>query len=153
VHRLDLHAHAHTARILAAARWWAWRHQVTGTPPAKPGVPDPTTGNRPGDDGARQRFQAQPRVLAMLAYNSFPTAVHHLDPSELAEYQAGEAVYVALHWHHALTGDALVDAHGRLLRPASTSIADRLRYQADATRVVYALPVRDVLVAIRAAAP
>jgi hypothetical protein len=96
---------------------------------------------------ARRRFEAQPRVLAMLAYNSYPAAPWQLDVNDLAAFQAGEAVYVALHWQHALTGDAFITADGHLLEPASPTLADRLRYHADAGRVLAALSGRQHLAA------
>jgi hypothetical protein len=154
--RLDLPKLAASARDSAAARWWTWNaHVARATKAAQPWehflaehLRDP--GKLPLDE-ARRRFEAQPRVLAMLAYNSYPAAPHHLDPDELAAYQAGEAVYVALHWQHALTGDALVTPDGHLLQPASTTLADRLRYLADATRIVHTLTPRQHLVAVKAA--
>lgn len=157
IRRLDLHAHATGARIDAARRWWTWHELIArSTPAGKPWehflgehLADPAKCSRPE---ARRRFQAQPRVLAMLAYNSYPAAAHHLDPLHLAEYQAGEAVYVALHWQHSLTGDALVDRSGRLLRPETPTIADRLRYLADASRIVNQLGPHDWLTVVRAAA-
>jgi hypothetical protein len=155
--RLDLHTQATAARTTASRRWWTWHELIARTTPvAKPWEhvtgdtpPAATTGT---NAEARRRFEAQPRVLAMLAYNTYPAATHHLDPRQLAEFQAGEAVYVALHWHSEVVGDALVDPVGRLLQPDGPTIADRLRYLADATRVVHQLAPRDWLVSVRATA-
>ena len=77
---------------------------------------------------ARRRFESQQRVLAMLAY----TGVHTFDPYELAAYQSSEATYSGLHWRIALIGDALITTDGRLMEPASPSMADRFRFLNDA---------------------
>jgi hypothetical protein len=147
---------ATAARDDSTARWWTWHaHIARSTKAARPWehylaehLRDP--GKLPVEE-ARRRFEAQPRVLAMLAYNSYPAAPHRLDPDDLAAYQAGEAVYVALHWQRALTGDALVTPDGDLLQPASDTIADQLRYLAAATRVVHTLTPQQHLVAVKAA--
>lgn len=132
--------HAHTARTTPAARCWETFLADHHRDPNKLPLPE-----------ARRRFEAQPRVLAMLAYNSYPAAPHRLDPDDLAAFQAGEAVYVAVHWQHALTGDALITPDGHLLQPATPSPADRLRYHADAHRVLAALTRRQHLAAVKAA--
>jgi hypothetical protein len=153
--RLDLPRLAASARDEASARWWAWHdHVASKTPVARPWEDFLAECHKNPDKlseaGARIRFEAQPRVLAMLAYNSYPAAPHLFDPYRLDEYQGGEAVYVALYWQHAITGDALVTPDGRLLEPASERIADRLRYLAEATRVVHALKPHQHLVAAKA---
>ncbi|WP_117214361.1 hypothetical protein [Allorhizocola rhizosphaerae] len=84
---------------------------------------------------ARRRFENQPRVLAMLGY----AGAYTFDPYELAVYQADEATYVNLHWRIALVGDALITTDGRLMEPASPSMADRLRFLNDATRYLRSL--------------
>jgi hypothetical protein len=154
--RLDLPRLSTTARDRAAARWCAWHaHVARTTPTAKPWehlhaehLRDPDKLPRAE---ARRRFEAQPRVLAMLAYNSYPAAPHFLNVDELDTFQSGEAVYVALHWQRALTGDALVTPNGHFLQPASAALADRLRYHAEAARVLTALAPSQHLVAVRAA--
>jgi hypothetical protein len=154
--RLDLPRLATVARDQAAARWWTWHaHVARTTPQAKPWehfhaehLRDPDKLPLPE---ARRRFEAQPRVLAMLAYNSYPAAPHTLDPEDLAAFQAGEAVYVALHWQYALTGDAFITPNGHLLQPASPTLADRLRFHADAGRALAALSGGQHVVAVKAA--
>ena len=154
IHRLDLHALATHARLAAEARWWTWHHLIAATTPAaKPWshflgqhLADPQKISR---DQARQRFEDQPRVLAMLAHNTYPAGTHQFEIDDLDEYQAGQAVYIALHWQQGLTGDLLIDPHGRLHQPATGTLADRLRYLAAATRVVHALGPDDHLVAVR----
>jgi hypothetical protein len=157
ISRLDLRGAADTARRTATDRWRTWHaHIARGTGNAR--CWESFLADHHRDPGklplqvVRARFEAQPRVLAMLAYNSYPAAPHHLDVDELAAYQAGEAVYAALAWQQALTGDALITPDGRWLQPASSSLADRLRYHADAVRIVHGLPRDRHLVAVRAAA-
>lgn len=154
--RLDLHRQASAARDLAVHHWWTWnQHIARTTKPARTwqeylqDVANPA--KKLTEQDARAQFEAQPRVMAMLAYNSYPAAVHHFEVDRLDEYQAGEAVYVALHWQHVLTGDAFVTPQGQLLEPASPAIADRLRYLGEATRIVHTLSPRQHLVAVRAA--
>ena len=154
--RLDLPRLATLARNQATARWWTWHAHIARTAPAaKPWEHFHAEHLRDPDKlplaEARRRFEAQPRVLAMLAYNSYPAVPHALDPEDLAAFQAGEAVYVALHWQRALTGDALITPDGHLLQPASPTLADRLRYHTDAGRVLASLSGRQHLVAVKAA--
>jgi hypothetical protein len=85
----------------------------------------------------------------MLAHNTYPDATHPFEIDELDDYQSGQAVYVALHWQQSLTGEVLIDPHGRLHEPATATLADRLRYLAAATRVIHALGPDDHLVAVR----
>ncbi|MGC5332817.1 hypothetical protein [Micromonospora sp. DT62] len=123
--RLDLTGTAARAANDATLRWRAWNTHINATTkPAQPwedylaqhhADPAKVTLNE-----ARRRFEQQPRVLAMLA--------HSFDPYELSVYQAGEATYVGLYWRIALIGDALITTDGRLLIPASDSVADRFRF-------------------------
>lgn len=123
--RLDLTGTAAKAAHDAALRWRAWNtHIAATTRPARPFEDylaqhhaDPA---KVSVAEARRRFEQQPRVLAMLA--------HHFDPYELSVYQSGEATYAGLHWRIALIGDALITTDGRLLTPASDSVADRFRF-------------------------
>ena len=123
--RLDLTRTATTATHHATLRWRAWNTLISATTrPARPWEDflaqhhaDPAKVTR---NEARRRFEQQPRVLAMIA--------HHFDPYELSVYQAGEATYVGLHWRIALIGDALITTDGRVLAPASDSVADRFRF-------------------------
>jgi hypothetical protein len=148
----------HDIRDVATARWWTWQQHVAAiTPPAQPWEHFRTEhdGNpaRLSLQEAGRRFHAQPRLLAMLAYNSYPFNPHHLRTDELTGYQAGLTVYVALHWQRPLVGDALVTPTGVLLRPRSPSVADQLRYLSAATQVVHALTGSDHLVAVQAVLP
>jgi hypothetical protein len=134
--RLDLTGTAAKAANEATLRWRAWNIHIAATTrpartwedylaqhhadPAKVSVAE-----------ARRRFEQQPRVLAMLA--------HSFDPYELSVYQAGEATYTGLHWRIALIGDALITTDGRLLMPASDSVADRFRFLNEACAYVRGL--------------
>lgn len=150
--RLDLTAAALLAHERAAWRWRAWTQIVRATPVAKPwteflahhqAAPAKLT-----LDEARRRFEAQPRVLAMLAYNTRPLAPTALDPYELDAYQAGEATYTALHWQQAIAADALITGDGRLLEPASPSLADKLRYLSEAVAHLHQLRRGNHLLAV-----
>jgi hypothetical protein len=156
--RLDLHHLTCTATANATARWWAWtQHIAATTPPAKQWQHFLTEHrNAPAKVSlaeATRRYGAQPRVLAMLAYNSYPYAPHRFALDDLDAYQAGLTVYVALHWQHPLVADALITRWGQLLQPATTTVADRLQYLTTATQVIHQLDPRDHLVAVRAAIP
>lgn len=156
VSRLDLGQLATKARNDAGTRWWAWNNHIARTTPNARTWEDFLAEHERDPkklplDEAHRRFEAQPRVLAMLAFNSYPAAPHSLDPDELSAFQAGEAVYVALHWHHAVVGDAMVTPDGILLKPATTALADRLRYLADAARVIASLAPDQHVVAVKAA--
>lgn len=134
--RLDLTAAVTRANAVAVHRWRIWAQVVRTTAVAR------TWGDFLAQHAAnpakvslaeaRRRFEEQPRVLAMLSYNSHPMAPIELDPYELDAFQAGEATYAAVHWQHAVTGDAVITDDGRLLEPASTAIADKLRFLGEA---------------------
>jgi hypothetical protein len=135
-HRLDLNAAITAANTEATHRWHAWAHVVRDTPTARPwadylaqhsATPDKVT-----LENAKNRFEAQPRILAMLAHNCHPHARVQLDPCELEAYQAGETTYTTLYWQHAVLGDALITTDGRLLQPSSSTLASRLRYLTEA---------------------
>ncbi len=123
--RLDLTGTASKAANEASLRWRAWNtHIAATTRPARPWEDylaqhqaDPA---KVSLSEARRRFEQQPRVLAMLA--------HYFDPYEMSVYQAGEATYAGLYWRVALIGDVLITTEGRLLKPASDSVADRFRF-------------------------
>lgn len=151
--RLDLEKQATWARNHAGQHWWAWNNLIARTTPAartwKQFQADVAKSKTLTMDKAREQFEAQPRIMAMLAYNSYPAVAFRFDIDELDEYQAGEAVFVALHWQQALTGDALVTPDGRLLEPASDTIADRLRYLDEATRIIHNLNPDQYIVAAK----
>ncbi|GIG02053.1 hypothetical protein [Catellatospora citrea] len=127
--RLDLNATAANAAGDAILRWRAWNQHINNTTkPARTWEDflaqhhaDPA---KVSINEARRRFQQQPRVLAMLAY----VGAHTFDPYELAAYQAGEATYAGLHWRIAMVGDVLITVEGKVLKPASDTVADQLRF-------------------------
>jgi hypothetical protein len=153
ISRLDLTATVSRANAQATARWRAWHHHIArSTPTAKAWedflaqhTANPT---KVSEDEVRRRFEAQPRVLAMLALSAHPVAAHSFDPYELEAYQAGEATYAALHWRTAIAGDALITAEGQLLQPQSGSLADRLRYLQQAASYVHRMPAAQRLCAL-----
>lgn len=154
--RLDLTAAVTQANAAAVYRWRTWAQVVRATPLARPWADflAQHTAN-PGKvslEEARRRFEEQPRVLAMLAYNTHPSSRGDLDPYELDAYQAGEATYTVVHWQQAITGDALVTDDGRLLEPASGSLADKLRYLAEAGAYLYRLRRSHQILAVTVAA-
>ena len=134
--RLDLTAAVTAANAAAVYRWRSWAHVVRTTAVARPWedflAPHQATPGKVSLDEARRRFEEQPRVLAMLSSNAHPLARVTLDPYELDAYQAGEPTYAVVHWQQAITGDAVITDDGRLLQPASPSLADRLRFLAEA---------------------
>jgi hypothetical protein len=153
--RLNLNQLAWHARCEAAARWRTWNaHAARGTSVAQ--TWDTYLAEHHRDPRklplaeACARFEAQPRVLAMLAYNSYPLAHEALPVKDLAAFQAGEAVYVSLHLHRALSRDALITPDGRVLQPASPALADALHYYTEAARIIAHLNPTQHLVAVRA---
>jgi hypothetical protein len=147
--RLDLNATAARAANQAVSRWRAFNtHIAATTRPARTwedflaqhnADPAKVTINE-----ARRRFEQQPRILAMLAYAGGYT----FDPYEVAAYQAGEATYAGLHWRIALIGDALITTEGRLLEPASDSLADRFRFLNNACAYLHSLRSKARLCAV-----
>jgi hypothetical protein len=134
--RLDLTAAVTRANTAAVYRWRTWAQVVRTTPVARSWgdflAQHKANPTKVTVEEAKRRFEEQPRVLAMLSYNSHPMSRVQLDPQELDAYQAGEATYAVVHWQQAITGDAVVTDDGRLLEPTSGSLADKLRYLAEA---------------------
>ncbi|RQX00936.1 hypothetical protein [Micromonospora inaquosa] len=141
--RLDLNGAAAAAATHARLRWHAWNQYMNSTPatarPARPwedylaqhqADPSKVTLNE-----ARRRFHAQPRVIAMLA----SAGNYEFDPDELTAYQAGEHAYAGLHWRMAIVGDLLITAEGKVLKPSSDTIADRLRFLNEAIKYLRTL--------------
>jgi hypothetical protein len=133
----------------AITRWRAWNMHINATTPTArvwedflaQHHNDPT---KVSMTEARRRFEQQPRVLAMLAF----AGGHVMDPYELSLYQAGEATYAGLCWRVALIGDALITTDGRLMRPATESVADRFRFLNDACCYLRSLNNRARLCAV-----
>ena len=151
--RLDLTKAISRTCVEATARWLTWRGYVaSSTPVAKPWTEFLAQHDANPDkvslDEARRRFEAQPRVLAMLAMSHHPVVRFMFDPHELDAFQAGEATYVATRWRRMVTGDVLITAEGTLMRPKGPSLADRLRFQQHAAAYVHQLRPRHHLVAL-----
>lgn len=149
ISRLDLPGMSLIAANEATHRWRAWHLHINATTrPAR--VWEDFLAQHHADPAkvslaeARRRFEQQPRVLAMLAY----AGGHVFDPYELGLYQAGEATYAGLYWRTALIGDALITTDGRIMRPASTSLADRFRFLNDACMYLRSLNDRARLCAV-----
>jgi hypothetical protein len=154
--RLDLTAAVTRANAAAVHRWRTWAQVVRTTPVARTWgdflAQHQANPTKVTVEEARRRFEEQPRVLAMLSYNSHPMSRIELDPYELDAYQAGEATYTVVHWQQAITGDAVVTDDGRLLEPASPSLADKLRYLAEAGAYLNKLRRSQQLLAVTVAA-
>jgi hypothetical protein len=147
--RLDLPGMSLVAMNDAIARWRAWNfHIAASTQPAR--TWEDFVADHHANPAklslatARRRFEAQPRVLAMLSHNGGQI----FDPYELALYQAGEVTYANLYWRVALVGDALITTDGRIMRPATDSVADRLRFLNDACMYLRGLSNRARLCAV-----
>lgn len=153
VGRLDLAGLAQRTRDEASARWQLWHHHIAARTPLARTWADfqaqVATDPKLTVAEARRRFEAQPRVQQMLAYNVHPINNVDLDPDELDIYQAGEAVYTTRHWMGALAGDALITTTGQILRPASDACADVLRYLKEASAHINRLHRTDHMVAVR----
>jgi hypothetical protein len=154
--RLDLTAAATKANADATHRWRTWTHVVRTTPPARPWgdflAQHTAARTKVSMEEATRRFEAQPRVLAMLSHNSHPHTRVELDPYELDAYQAGEATYTAVHWQQAISGDALITDDGRMLEPASDTLADKLRYLTEAGAYLCKLRRSHQILAVKVAA-
>jgi hypothetical protein len=152
---LDLPAAVTAANANALHRWQVWTQVVRGTASARPWadfLAQHTANPRKVSlDEARRRFEGQPRVLAMLAYNAHLASAITLDPYQLEAFQAGADTYACLHWRHAVVGDALITHDGRLLQPTGPGLADRLRYYADAGQCLNWLDGKGALVALKVA--
>src|SRR4051794_33922355 len=154
--RLSLRRLAHTTHAQARQRWWTWNTLVARTPVARDWSSFHAQTSAPARaislDEARRRFEAQPRVLTMIAFNGRCAPASRLDVQELAAFQAGEDVYATLAWQQALVGQALVVPGGVAYRPVTDSLADHLRYLQAALAVVHALtPDRRLVATARVA--
>jgi hypothetical protein len=154
--RLDLTAAVTGASQNAVYRWRIWAQVVRNTPEARPWgeflAQHKANPRKVSLEEARRRFENHPRVVAMLTYNSHPSCRVELDPYELEAYQAGEATYAVMHWQQAITGDAVVTDDGRLIEPASSSLADKLRFLAEAGAYLNGLRRSHQILAVTVAA-
>lgn len=141
--RLDLNGTATIAATHARLRWHAWNQHMNATKATSRDARTwedfqalhHTDPDKLSLHEARRRFEQQPRILAMLAY----AGPHEFDPYELAAYQAGEHTYAGLHWRTAIVGDLLITTDSRLLKPASDTLADRMRFLNQAIKYLRSL--------------
>jgi hypothetical protein len=85
--RLDLTAAVTQANAAAVYRWRTWAQVVRTTPVARTWgdflAQHKANPSKVSMEEATRRFEEQPRVLAMLAFNSHPVSRVELDPYEL----------------------------------------------------------------------
>jgi hypothetical protein len=129
---LDLDAMRRAALSTAAAEWLLWQQVVAGTKPANPywwyadkHAADP---DRYPFLTAQADYRAQPRILAMTAYNALPHPRQPLSTASVEALQAGYTTYLSLAWLAAVPGDALAPEHGGWLSTRSRRLADQLAY-------------------------
>ena len=155
VGRLDLSAAIVRANTEAVYRWRTWHQVVHNTPVARSWgdflAQHKAAPTKVSMEETLRRFEAQPRILAMLAYNGHPVARYELDPHDLDSYQAGEATYAVTQWQRAIVGDALVTDDGRMLEPASDTLADKLRYMRGAASYLHKLTRKHQILALKVA--
>ena len=154
--RLDLPRLADTAHQNASFRWSTWNTQVARATPLARGwesfhADHVRAPHKLSLTDARRKFEAQPRVLAMLALNAHPAAPFTLKVEDLTALQAGQLVYTTLYWQQALAGHALATPDGQLLQSASDTLADRLRYLQHATALLHRLTPDHHLAALHTA--
>jgi hypothetical protein len=148
---LDLAAMRTNAVTAAAATWTLWHQVVADTKPANPFTwyvdkhrADP---DRYPLDRARSDYLAQPRILAMHAYNALPYRPVALPTAAVEAFQAGYGTYLHLAWLSAVPADGFAPEHGGWLSPRSERLADQLDYLATANAHLAALPPAAHLVA------
>jgi hypothetical protein len=129
---LDLHRMRGNAMTAAAAQWRLWQQVVAGTKPANPfwwfvdkHTADP---NRYPLHRAHSDYLAQPRILAMTAYNALPHRPVELPTSTVEAFQAGYPTYLNLAWLAAVPADGLAPENGGWLTSRSERLADQLAY-------------------------
>ncbi|MEV0734091.1 hypothetical protein [Polymorphospora sp. NPDC050346] len=132
---LDLERMRRQTQAAATLQWQWWRHVVADTRPAHPFWV--FVDRYRADPGryplarARADYQAQPRLLAMSAFNAMPHKPCELPTASLEAFQAGHSTYLNLAWLAAVPGDglAIVDGpHSGLLTCDSERLADQLTY-------------------------
>lgn len=135
---LDLVGMRHGAELGARVRHQVWSRVVQGTRPAVPWpqllhqhFADPVKLPLPA---AVDRYNNQPRVVAMRMHNAVSVDAGRLDLRELEMFQAGPVAYQHYCATTALAADAVITADGTRLAPASDTFADRVTYLEQATR-------------------
>jgi hypothetical protein len=133
---LDLDRMRRYAIAAATVEWSLWQHAVADTKPALPlwwflakHHNDP---GRYRLSQAREDYLAQPRILAMTAYNAVPHRPCRLPLSAVEAFQTGYHTYLNVAWLAAVPADGLAPEHGGWLTPRSDRLADQLDFLAAA---------------------
>ncbi|MEJ3741809.1 hypothetical protein WEI85_00705 [Actinomycetes bacterium KLBMP 9797] len=152
---LDLAAMRRNAQSAAAAQWMLWHQVVAGTRPANPfwclvdrHRAEP---RRYPLARAQAEYAAQPRVLAMAAYNARPDRWVELPTAMLEAFQAGYNTFVNLALLAVVPADGVATAygeHGGWLTCTSERLADQLSYLAAANAHINGLNPNVQLVAM-----
>jgi hypothetical protein len=149
---LNLTLMRNTAGFHAGMRWQQWHQAVTGTRPARPwhefAAEHRANPAKVRLDEARTRFFAQSRINAMRAYTAANPAAVPLDPYEVEMYQAGQQAYQHYHAMYVICADAIMPLSGDRIQPASDSLADRLTYLHQVTRLLHNLAATQRIAAI-----
>jgi hypothetical protein len=149
---LDLDGMRARAAAGAAAEWLLWQQVVAGTRPAQPfwSFVDRHYADKQRYPLGRAKadYLAQPRVLAMTAYNAVPGRACPLPTGHLEAFQAGYGIYVNLAWLAAVPGDGFAPQQGGWLTTRSQRLADLLDYLAIANGHLAQLPRDAHLVAV-----
>jgi hypothetical protein len=152
INLLDLDRGRRTAAAAAAAHWLLWQQVVAGTKPAQPlwayldrHHTDPL---RYPLDRAHAEYSAQPRILAMTAFNALPYRPVELPTAALEALQAGSNTYATLAWLSAVPADGLAPAHGGWLTASTDRLNDQLVYLQAANAYLASLPRDAQLVAV-----
>jgi hypothetical protein len=152
---LDLYTMRQTAMLAATAQWTMWQHVVGGTHPAQPfwHFADRHTDNPRRYPLARAQndYRAQPRILAMAAYNACPNRPYPLPTADLEAFQAGQSTYARLAWLAAVPAHGLAvadDPDGGWLTTKTERLADQLEYLHAANAWLARLGERAQLVAM-----
>ena len=152
VRLLDLTGLRQAAGIGAGIRHEIFTAATRGTRPAYPWHLYAAKHDKYGDRyplaDAQRDFWEQPRISAMRMHNTMNPTAGHLDPSEVAMYQAGQVAYQHYSAATALCGDAILTDDGRRFAPASDTLADRTTYIAQAMRVLDILGPTQRLIAV-----
>jgi hypothetical protein len=153
---LDLHGMRAAAVAEAAAQWLLWDRVVKGTKPAQPlwwftdrHHADPA---RYPLTRAQTDYLAQPRILAMTAFNAVRNRPY-LPPTALEAFQAGYDTYLNLAWLASVPADGLAPTTGGWLTTRSQRLADQLDYLHAANAHLAGLPRDTQLVAVASPTP
>lgn len=149
---LDLRGMRHAAGLGAGMRHQMWSHAVQGTRPATPWpqllhqhLADPDI--LPLQD-AIDRFNNQPRVIAMRMHNAVSFGAGLLDLHELEMLQAGPMAYAHYRASTALAADTVITADGHRLAPESDAFAHRVTFLEQANRHLASIDDQQRLLAV-----